>query len=337
MEKKVSIITPCLNGEKFVKRYLDSILNQTYKNIELIFINDGSTDKTEEIVKSYISKFEKNGMKLVYIYQRNAGQAAALNKGLKLFSGEYLTWPDSDDFLAYDSIEKKVSFLEKNKQYGLVRTDAYILNEKRIEKKVEFASGKRPNRFKENIFEDIITENSYVYDGCYMIRTAAFLEVNPRREIYDSRVGQNWQMLLPIAYKYKCGYIDEPLYSYVIRSDSHFQSDENINLETYLKKYNKHEDILRNVINSMEVDKTFYNDLITEKYTRRKLGLAVRYKDKKLLVQQYNLLKNTRRLNMRDRIMFIRGGCYPIDLAYKLLKKIKITIKMYLTSFTVVK
>ena len=54
MEKMVSIITPCFNGEKFVGRYLESILNQTYKNIELIFVNDGSTDRTEEIVKSYV-------------------------------------------------------------------------------------------------------------------------------------------------------------------------------------------------------------------------------------------------------------------------------------------
>lgn len=337
MKKKVSIITPCLNGEKFVKRYLDSILNQTYKNIELIFINDGSTDKTEEIVKSYINKFEQNGMKLVYIYQRNAGQAAALNKGLKLFSGEYLTWPDSDDFLLYDSIEKKVSFLEENKQYGLVRTDAYLLNEESIEKPVEFASGKKSNRFNKNIFEDIITENSYIFDGCYMIRTSAFLDVNASREIYDSRAGQNWQMLLPITYKYKCGYIDEPLYNYVIRSDSHFQSDENINLETYLKKYSKHEDILRNIINSMEVDKKFYNDLITEKYARRKLGLAVRYKDKKLLVQQYNVLKSMGHLNKKDRIMFIRGLCYSLDLLYKLSRKIKTAIKVYFTSFTIVK
>ena len=77
MEKKVSIITPCFNGEGFVERYLNSILNQTYKNIELIFINDGSTDRTEKVVKSYIIKFEEKGMKLIYIYQENAGQAAA--------------------------------------------------------------------------------------------------------------------------------------------------------------------------------------------------------------------------------------------------------------------
>ena len=86
MDKKVSIITPCFNGEKFISRYFDSILEQTYKNIEVIFINDGSTDTTEKIVEQYISTFNKHGIEFIYIYQENKGQAAALNNGLKKFS-----------------------------------------------------------------------------------------------------------------------------------------------------------------------------------------------------------------------------------------------------------
>ena len=93
----VSIITPCYNGEAFLKRYFESILNQTYPNLELIFINDGSTYRTEEIALSYRERLEKRGITYIYEKQENAGQAAALNRGLKLFTGEYLTWPDSDD------------------------------------------------------------------------------------------------------------------------------------------------------------------------------------------------------------------------------------------------
>lgn len=323
MGKKVSIITPCLNGEKFVKRYVDSVLNQTYENIELIFINDGSIDKTEEIVKSYINKFQQKGMNLIYIYQKNTGQAAALNAGLKLFTGDYLTWPDSDDFLDSDSIKKKVDFLEKNKEYGLVRTDMNIFDENDLNTSLGFISGKNPNRFKKYIFEDLISEFTYCSNGCYMVRVSAFLDVNPKREIYVSSTGQNWQMLLPVTYKYKCGYIDEPLYNYVVRSDSHSHIDENINIETYLKKYRMHEDTLRNVINSMEVDKVLYNNLITEKYARRKLNLAVTYRNKELLVQQYNVLKNMKLLNTRDRIMVINGESMIFNYIFKICKKIK--------------
>jgi glycosyltransferase involved in cell wall biosynthesis len=60
----VSIVTPCYNGEKHIHRYLDSLLAQTYSNIELIFVNDGSSDNTEKIVLSYTDKFESKGIKL---------------------------------------------------------------------------------------------------------------------------------------------------------------------------------------------------------------------------------------------------------------------------------
>lgn len=103
-------------------------MNQTYKNIELIFVNDGSTDKTEEIVLGYLPAFRQEGMKLIYKRQANAGQAAALNEGLKWFSGEFLTWPDSDDYLDPLSIEKRVDFLEYNPDYGLVRSNAYYVD-----------------------------------------------------------------------------------------------------------------------------------------------------------------------------------------------------------------
>ncbi|GCD10981.1 glycosyltransferase family A protein [Clostridium tagluense] len=321
MEKKVSIITPCLNGEKFAQRYLESVLNQTYKNIELIFINDGSTDKTEAVVKSYINKFQQNGMNLTYIFQENAGQAAALNVGLKLFTGEYLTWPDSDDFLSIDSIEKKVDFLEKNKQYGLVRTDAYIFNEGEIIKSIGTIAGKNPNRFNENIFEDLLSEDTYCWNGCYMLRTSAFLDVNPKGEIYASTAGQNFQMLLPIAYKYKCGYIDESLYNYVVRNDSHSHLDENINLQTSLMKNSNHENILLNVINSMEVDKAFYSEVIIAKYARRKMALALTYKNKEILVQQYEVLRKMGLLNMEDKITYARGLSFVFNLFYRIISK----------------
>lgn len=74
----VSIITPCYNVEKTIKKYLESILNQTYKNLELIFIDDGSTDETEKIIKEYINEFEQNKIKLKYVYQENAGLGGGL-------------------------------------------------------------------------------------------------------------------------------------------------------------------------------------------------------------------------------------------------------------------
>ena len=98
MEKLVSILTPCYNGEKYIWRLLDSVIDQTYPNIEMFVIDDGSTDNSANLIKSYIPKFESKGYSLTYIYQENSGQAGAINTGLKKISGEYLVWPDADDW-----------------------------------------------------------------------------------------------------------------------------------------------------------------------------------------------------------------------------------------------
>ena len=119
MKPLVSIISPCYNGETYVGRFLDSILAQNYPNIEVIIINDGSKDKTENVILSYKQKFEDKGYKFYYIYQNNAGQSAAINQGLKVFHGKYMTWIDSDDVLVSDAISEKVSFMEKNPTIGL--------------------------------------------------------------------------------------------------------------------------------------------------------------------------------------------------------------------------
>lgn len=103
----VSIITPCYNGENYVTPFIKSVLLQSYNNIEFIFINDGSTDNTEKIVLDYEPEFKERGIKFKYIYQENQGQATALNNGLKIFTGDYLTWPDSDDILHPDNISKE--------------------------------------------------------------------------------------------------------------------------------------------------------------------------------------------------------------------------------------
>lgn len=290
MGKKVSIIVPCYNGESYISRLFESIQNQTYSNIELILINDGSTDNTEKISLFYRDKFEQCGFDFIYIYQHNAGQAAALDAGLKVFTGDYLTWLDSDDFLDPQSIEKKVNFLESNKQYGFVRSDAYLYDEKNLYDPTGFISGKKDNRFKNEIFNDLVVGGTFCACGCYLVRADAFLDVNHNKSIYLSRGGQNFQMLLPLASKYKCGYIDEPLYNIVSRQESHSRSI--VAKDDQLIRSAEHEDTLRNVINSLDIDKEYYNRIISEKYLHEKLVFAGVYRDKALAEECYSKLKN---------------------------------------------
>lgn len=302
IDNLVSIITPCYNGEKYVTRFLDSILNQTYKKIELIIINDGSNDNTEETILSYRNKFLEQGMEFIYIYQKNKGQAEAINQGLKIFKGEFLTWPDSDDTLHPESIEKKVNFLKNNIEYGFVRTTANIVEE---ETGTIVNSLKPKNKeIKEELFEDLIFENDVWYaPGCYMVRTKAFIESNPKCKIYASRGGQNWQMLLPIAYKYKCGYIPEELYNYYIRKDSHSHKGEG----NYNKRLNiilGYEDILTVVLSEIGVLEQ-YKEKLNIKYAIKKFKLAFRLNNKEELIKEYKYLRKKGALKFKLKLMYI--------------------------------
>lgn len=106
----VSVIIPVYNVENYLKECLDSVLNQTYKNIEVIVINDGSTDKSLHILEDYSSKF--NNIKI--IDQENSGQSVARNKGLENAKGKYIYFLDSDDYILPDTLKKLIKKLEMN-------------------------------------------------------------------------------------------------------------------------------------------------------------------------------------------------------------------------------
>lgn len=122
----VSIVIPVYNGSDFVREAIDSALNQTYKNIEIIVVNDGSNDDgaTEQIALSY-------GDKIRYIHKENGGVSSALNVGIKNMKGEYFSWLSHDDMYKVDKIEKQIELLKKyGKENALVLCEAEHINSK---------------------------------------------------------------------------------------------------------------------------------------------------------------------------------------------------------------
>lgn len=109
MSKMVSIVLPTYNGENFLRKSIESCLNQTYKNIELIVINDCSTDRTEEIILSF------NDSRIIYHKNKsNQKLPRSLNIGFDIAKGDYLTWTSDDNYYQENAIEKLVHQLEKN-------------------------------------------------------------------------------------------------------------------------------------------------------------------------------------------------------------------------------
>ena len=296
----VSIITPCFNGEKFVHRLLDSILCQTYKNIEFIFVNDGSTDNTEQMILSYKQKFTKRDIKFIYIHKKNGGQASAINEGLKIFKGKYLTWPDSDDWLTDDAIEKKVNFLEENQEYGFVISKLMMKNEKLHDVELYW---REPSE-DDNYFLDLIIEkNPYFAPVGNLVRSDVLREAIPSMKIYESPAGQNWQLLLPISYHSSIGYIDEVLGYILVRENSHSRQEHT--KEELLRKTYIHEDCLINTLISLNPDnKSCYLNIVNIKYARKRLKLGYKFKDKELLKINYNKLRELNSRTLKDKIYY---------------------------------
>ena len=101
MNDKITVIVPVYNVENYLRKCLDSIIAQTYKNIEIIVVNDGSTDTSGEICKEFVEIDHR----IIYIEQENAGLSAARNTGLENMSGDYVTFVDSDDWIEQDYVE----------------------------------------------------------------------------------------------------------------------------------------------------------------------------------------------------------------------------------------
>ena len=103
MKPKISVIVPIYNVEEYLEKCLDSLVNQTLKDIEIILINDGSPDNSEEIVNKYLKKYKE---KIIYHKKENEGQGIARNYGINLAKGEFISFVDSDDYVDKTMFEK---------------------------------------------------------------------------------------------------------------------------------------------------------------------------------------------------------------------------------------
>lgn len=112
MKDKVSIVIPTFNREKLIIGCLNSIIKQTYNNIEIIIVDDGSTDNTESVIENYINS--NNQFNIKYFKQKNNGAPSARNLGLKQSTGDYIVFFDSDDFMEIDRIKKQIKCISQN-------------------------------------------------------------------------------------------------------------------------------------------------------------------------------------------------------------------------------
>lgn len=160
--KKISVIIPVYNAEKYIARCLDSILMQADSNIELIVINDGSKDKSEQIIKTYIGKYKSS---IKYIKKENSGVANARNVGLEKATGKYIIFVDADDYIDKDLFKNLEKYIEQD--IDIIKYKATIETEK--EEKIGqlegpiFETTTGEEAFSKLCFEDEMVDALWVY------------------------------------------------------------------------------------------------------------------------------------------------------------------------------
>ena len=196
---EVSVIIPVYNGEKYIEEALESVLAQTFRDFEVIVINDGSTDTTEERLAKYQDR-------IVYVRQENRGLAATRGRGLELAKGEWIAFLDADDVWLPRKLELQVEFAGRHPEYGIVTTDALSFEGERtvvpsLKEWYRPASG--------NVLENLLFGN-WIPPSAAMIRRECFEKVNTF-DVPPPAFGEDWLMWMQIAAYYPVYFIDEVL------------------------------------------------------------------------------------------------------------------------------
>lgn len=304
-DKKVSLITPCYNSERYMDRYFGSILALDYPAIELILVDDGSTDKTAEKMEEYRDRLEEKGIEVIYIHQENKGLPAAVGRGLEIFTGDYLKWSDADDVLSPQILSEQVSFLELHPDKGFVLCAAALVDDKDPDKVLGAYGGKVSSG--RSYFTDLIMERKVACGaGVALVRREAFLDVLPTRHIYEDSEGQNWQIMLPLSYHYDTGYIDKVLFKVAVHADS--SSRHKRTNEEELERFDMFERTLRVIIGSMNIpEEPQLMKTVAQRYDGKRLSKYLKMNDMANAERIYSKIKADGNLNAHIRIVYLSG------------------------------
>jgi alpha-1,3-rhamnosyltransferase len=197
----VSVIVPSYNHQHYIEQCINSIISQTYSNIQLIVIDDGSKDNSFEIIERLSRQYGFFAEKQV-----NIGLSMTLNKAINNYAkGEYIAVVASDDYWDSEKIEKQVKFLMLHSEYAMCCGKAYIVNDNGD--KVGILASKKQEKIS---FDQLIMGNS-IAALTVMMKRKVFIEVGG----FDQKLRvEDWDMWLRISNKYEIGYMDEFLAFY---------------------------------------------------------------------------------------------------------------------------
>ena len=170
--KKVSVIIPTYNCAKYVRGAVESVLKQSYGNVEIVVIDDGSKDNTKEILAPYFGK-------IIYIYQENKGLPGARNRGIHESSGDFIAFLDADDLWESRKLEIQMAIMDSHPEVCIVFSDFYVFSD----------DGYRENSYFKKCFP-IFREYDFSLDTIFRDRTNIDLKNNGNVDIYHGNIAK---------------------------------------------------------------------------------------------------------------------------------------------------
>ncbi|MDO6811819.1 glycosyltransferase family 2 protein [Tenacibaculum soleae] len=275
---KYTIVIPAYNVEDYINNTIDSVLSQTYKDIEIIIINDGSTDNTISVISNY-----ENHNQIKIINQKNKGVSAARNVGIKEATGDYIFFLDADDTIEPNLFEDVNVFIKKNiDKVEIVSFGYNIIKNKVIKDEMS------RYEFNERVFESHFFLNSYLKKEIYQCMCSFVVK---RELVIDEKIffdestfnGEDQEFQIKCMLKAKeVLYLSFPYFNYIVRDNSAVNSGFSEKYITLLNAFIRLDNYVNNnkrLENEVKENLIRYSNLIYF-YTLRK---AVKSKDKKLI------------------------------------------------------
>lgn len=274
----VSIIIPVYNGSNYIKQAIESALNQTYKNIEVIVVNDGSNDKTEDIAKSYYNKIK-------YYYKDNGGVASALNFGIREAKGDYISWLSHDDVYFENKIYRQIEELKNIDKNTILYSGYELINDKSEFLYTWEISDKKEYRKLNNSFYALLLSG---LNGCsLLLPKKVFYEVSFFNE--DLKCTQDYDLWFKIfKYGYNIKYIPETLLQYRI----HENQDTKQKLNTVAEEGDKLWISMLSNLDENNYKNIFYNEYSVLKSLRIYLNSQPYDKTLEFIDKKLDILEN---------------------------------------------
>lgn len=271
----ISVIVPFYNAEKTIEECIQSVLNQTYTNFELILVDDGSSDNSDKIINEII----KQDSRIVLYKKNNGGVSSARNLGISKAKGEYIIFIDSDDQIHYQALEILMSVMKKNDTDLVVYK--YTLSENGIKSRISDCKVETIDKI-EYFHEMFIPRNNIAAFAWNRIYKKSIIRLNSLEFDEDIKVCED--TLFNYLYAKKCRYIlslDISLYYYNINNNSAMFSDKfNINklsanvVYDYLLGY----EIDNRVLSDIQISCMWFNEIILQQIIKQKISISTEIK-----------------------------------------------------------